>query len=116
MPSRPTSGAHGSCEVADGRGAVPAQPDWVFGARDSALGQGVAGMQIGPMGGDLEPADLGGDHGVFVGLGGGQRAGRIQLDEIIFEHTFNIEPWAAALWPIRRTAANGQHHVDPDNT
>jgi hypothetical protein len=39
---------------------------------------------------DLEAPGFGADQGVFVGLGGSQGAGRVQLDEIIFEHAFNI--------------------------
>jgi hypothetical protein len=35
------------------------------------------------MSGDLEPPGFGGDQGVFVGLGGGQGAGRIQIHQII---------------------------------
>jgi hypothetical protein len=44
------------------------------------------------MSGDLEPPGFGGDQGVFVGLGGGQGAGRIQIHQIIIiiEHAFNI--------------------------
>jgi hypothetical protein len=97
-------------------GAFPAQPDRVIGARQPALRNAVAWVQIGPMRGDLEPAVLRGDQDVFVCLGCGQRAGRIPVDEIIFEHIFNIRSWAAIPRPIRRTAANGQLHVDPDNT
>jgi hypothetical protein len=48
---------------------------------------GVAVVQVGPMRGELQPADFGGDQGVFVGLSGSQSAGRIQLHQIIFEHT-----------------------------
>ena len=54
------------------------------------LGNSVAGVQVGPMRSDLESSGFGGDQGVFVGLRGGQGAGRIQLHQIIFEHTFNI--------------------------
>ena len=65
---------------------------------------------------DVQPADLGGDQGVFVGLGRGEGVRRIQLHQIIFEHTFNIRSWAAIPGPIRHTTANGQHLTDPDNT
>jgi hypothetical protein len=65
---------------------------------------------------NLKPADLRGDQDVFVGLGGGQGAGRIQLHQIIFEHIFNIRSGGATPGPIRHTTANRQHHVDPDNT
>jgi hypothetical protein len=61
------------------------------------LGYTVAGVQIGPMGSNLQPSGLGGDEGVFVGLRGSQRAGRIQLHQIIFEHTFNIRRTADTL-------------------
>jgi hypothetical protein len=47
-------------------------------------------MQVGPVGGDLEPAGFGGGEGVFVGLGCGEGVVRIQLHQIIFEHAFNI--------------------------
>jgi hypothetical protein len=53
---------------------------------------------------------------VFVGLGGGQGAGRIQLDQIIFEHTFNIKGRADIDSTIRHSATDGQHLTDPDNT
>jgi hypothetical protein len=58
-------------------------------AGQPVLGYGVSGMQVGPMGGDLESSGFGGDQGVFVGLRGGQGAGRIQLHQIIIiEHRF----------------------------
>jgi hypothetical protein len=79
-----------SSETADGWGAVPAQPDRVFGAGQPTLHDRLAGMQVSPMRRDLQPADLRGDQGVFVGLSGGERAGAIQPHQIIFEHTFNI--------------------------
>jgi hypothetical protein len=41
------------------------------------------------MRGDVEAAGLGSDQGAFVGLSGSQRPRRIQLHQIIFEHTFN---------------------------
>jgi hypothetical protein len=99
----------GGCEVGDGGGAVPAQLDRVFGAGQPTLHHGVAGMQVGPMGGDLESADLGGDQGVFVGLGCSQGGCGIQLDQIIFEHAFNI--WLKA--DILRSFDAPQH---TDNT
>jgi hypothetical protein len=81
----------GGGEVADCRGAVPAQPDRVFGAGQPALCNRVAGVQVGPMPSDAEAAGFGGDQGVFVGLRRGQGLRRIQLDQIIiFEHAFNI--------------------------
>jgi hypothetical protein len=83
-----------SSETADGWGAVPAQPDRVFGAGQPTLHDRLAGMQVSPMRRDLQPADLRGDQGVFVGLSGGERAGAIQPHQIIFEHTFNI--WLCA--------------------
>jgi hypothetical protein len=62
-------------------------------ARQPTLRNSLAGMEVGPMSGELEPPGFGGDQGVFVGLGCGQGAGRIQLHQIIiFEHTFNIKP------------------------
>jgi hypothetical protein len=36
--------------------------------------------------GKLEPADLGCGQGVFVGVGGGEGAGGVKLDEFVFEH------------------------------
>ena len=80
----------GGCEVGDGGGAVPAQPDQMLGAGQPALHHRVAGLQVGPVGGELQPSGFGGDQGVFVGLGCGQSLGGIQLDQIIFEHAFNI--------------------------
>jgi hypothetical protein len=74
-------------ETADGWGAVPAQPDRVFGAGQPTLHDRLAKMQVSPMRRDLQPADLGGDQGGFVGLSGGERAGAIQPHQIIFEHT-----------------------------
>ena len=55
-----------------------------------SLRDGVAGVQVGPMSSNLQPAGFGGDQGVFVGLSRGQGAGRIQPHQFIFEHTFNI--------------------------
>jgi hypothetical protein len=83
-----------SGETADGRAALPAQPDRVFGARQPTLSDRFAGMQVRPVRRDLQPTDLRGDQGVFVSLRGSQGAGRVQLNEIIFEHTFNI--WLSA--------------------
>jgi hypothetical protein len=81
-------------ETADGWGAVPAQPDRVFGAGQPTLGDRLTGMKIGPVRRNLQPADFGGDQGVFVALRGGEAAGHIQFHQIIFEHTFNI--WLSA--------------------
>ena len=39
---------------------------------------------------DLQPPRFSGHQGVFLRLRGSEGAGRIQLDQIIFEHTFNI--------------------------
>jgi hypothetical protein len=59
-------------------------------AGQPTLRYGVSSMEVGPMGGELQPSGFGGDQDVFVGLGGGQGAGRIQLHQIIIiEHTFN---------------------------
>jgi hypothetical protein len=49
--------------------------------RQLARGYGVAGMEVGPVRRDVEPAGFGGGQGVFVGLGGG--AGRIQFHQMI---------------------------------
>jgi hypothetical protein len=69
------------------------------------------------MGGDLESSGFGGDQGVFVGLGGGQGAGRIQLHQIIIiEHTFNIRRSGDTPPALRRVTANRQHLTNPDNT
>jgi hypothetical protein len=65
---------------------------------------------------DLETAGLGRDQNVFVALGCGQRPGRIQLHQILFEHIFNIRPCPHSPSPVWRVIANGQHHIDPDNT
>jgi len=60
-------------------------------------------MKVGPVSSDLQPAGFGGGQGVFVGLGGSQGAGRIQLHQIIsFEHTFNIKGRADTLRPFGR--------------
>jgi hypothetical protein len=75
-------------EVRDGGGAVPTQPDRMLTARQPTLRNSVAGMEVGPMSGDLEPPGFGGDQGVFVRLSSGQGAGRIQLHQlIIIQHT-----------------------------
>ena len=106
----------GGGEITCCRGALPAQPDRVFNTGQPAGGHPLAGMQVGPMSRDLQSADLGGDQGVFVGLGSSQGASRIQLHQNSFEHTFNIRSWPATPAPIRRVTSNGQHHADPDNT
>ena len=80
------------------------------------LGDRFAGVQVGPVCCDLEPPDLGGDQGVFVGLSGGEGASGIQLHQIIFEHTFNIPVEVDSPWQIRHTGASGQHLTDSDNT
>jgi hypothetical protein len=65
----------------------------------------------------LESSGFGGDQGVFVGLGGGQGAGRIQLHQIIIiEHTFNIRLAADTFAANRHRATDGQHLTNPDNT
>jgi hypothetical protein len=66
---------------------------------------------------DLQSAGLGGDQGVFVGLGCGQGAGRTQPDQaIVIEHAFNIsgDGDTHRRHPERRT--NGQHLTNSDNT
>ena len=70
------------------------------------------------MSGDLKPADFGGDQGVFVGLGSGQGAGRIQLHQviIIIEHTFNIRLEADTSPAKRHPATDRQHLANWDNT
>jgi hypothetical protein len=51
----------------------------------------IPGVEIGPVGGDVEAAGLGGDQGVFVGLRSSQSLRGIQLHQtVIFEHAFNI--------------------------
>jgi hypothetical protein len=77
----------GRREFGDRRGAFPAQPDRMFYTAATAGQDSLPGMQIGPMRGEVQAADLGGGEGVFIGLGGGQGAGRIQLHQIIIEHT-----------------------------
>ena len=65
---------------------------------------------------NVEAAGFGGDQGVFVVLCGGQRACRVELAEVIFEHAFNI--WLATDIPARfgSPRSNGQHLADSDNT
>src|SRR4249919_1160877 len=91
-------------EIPDRRGAVPAQADRPLDAGQPALGDSIARMQIGPMRSDLQAPGLGGDHGVFVRLSRCQRGSGIQLDQVTFEHTFNI--WSAPhiLRAIRHAA------------
>ena len=88
----------------------------MLGAGNAALGEGVAGVEVGPMRRNVEAAGFGGDQGVFVVLCGGQRACGVQLAEIIFEHAFNI--WLGTDIPRRldTAATNGQHLADSDNT
>jgi hypothetical protein len=104
-------------EGCDRGGAVPAQPDRVFGAGQLALRNRVAGVQVGPMPSDVEAAGFGGDQGVFVGLRRGQGCGRIQLDQIIiFEHALNILVDSDTPHRSEHVATNGQHLTDADNT
>lgn len=63
-------------------------------------------MQISPMRRQLEPASLGVDQHMLVGLHRSQPAGRIQPgrippDHIIIEHTFNISPGTDIRRPFR---------------
>jgi hypothetical protein len=53
---------------------------------------------------------------VFVSLGGGEGASRIQLEQIIFEHAFNIWLSGDTHRQLERVTINGQHLTDPDNT
>jgi hypothetical protein len=63
----------------------------VFVAGQPASRNRTPGVEIGPVGGDVEAAGLGGDQGVFVGLRGSQGLRGIQLHQtVIFEHAFNI--------------------------
>ena len=80
----------GGGKIADGRGAVPTQPDRML--RRRAAGSPRRRRQDAgqPNAQRSEPAGFGGDQGVFVSLRRGQRCGRIQLHQIIFEHAFNI--------------------------
>jgi hypothetical protein len=69
----------GGGKIADGRGAVPAQLGRSFAAGQSAFGNGVAGMQVGPVRGDVEAVGFGGNESVFVGFGCGQSFCRVQV-------------------------------------
>jgi hypothetical protein len=60
----------GGAEAGHGWGALPAHPDWAFGAGQPTHHDRVAGMQVGPMRRNLQPAGFGGDQSVFVGLRG----------------------------------------------
>jgi hypothetical protein len=73
-------------------------------------------MDVGPVSGDVESSGFSSDQGVFVGLGCGQSACRVQLAEIIFEHAFNIKEVSDTSPRIRRAAAHEQHLINPDNT
>ena len=73
-------------------------------------------MQVGPMRRDLQPTDLGGGQGVFVGLGSGQGAGSVQPHQVIFEHAFNILFTADVPGRLDTLHGNGQHITNPDNT
>jgi hypothetical protein len=46
-------------------------------------------MDVGPVSGDVESSGFGGDKGVFVGLGCGQGAGGVQLNQLI-SNTYSI--------------------------
>jgi hypothetical protein len=61
----------GGTEPRDGRGAVPTKPDRMFAPGQPTLRDGVSGMDVGPVCGDVESSGFGGDQGVFVGLGCG---------------------------------------------
>jgi hypothetical protein len=124
ISDEPTRGAIGnpqhttelsSREVPDRRGALPTQPDRVFGAREPALHNSLTSVQVGPMRSDLQPTDLRGDQDAFVGLGRGEGADRIQLHQIIFEHIYQYRARSRPSPTIRRATANGQHLTDPDN-
>jgi hypothetical protein len=104
----------GGCEVGDGGGAVPAQPDRMLGAGQPTVGDGVAGLQVGPVGGELQPSGFGGDQGVFVGLGCSESGGGIQLDQIIFEHAFNI--WLESDTFLRFSASRPTDNTSPIQT
>jgi hypothetical protein len=100
----------GGREIRDGGGAVPTQPDRMLTAGQPVLRYGVSSMEVGPMSCDLESSGFCCDQGVFVGLRGGQSAGRIQLHQIIIiEHTFNIRLAAD-------TFAANRHQATADNT
>ena len=71
-------------------------------------------MQIGPVRSDLQAPGLGGDQGVFVRLSRSQRASGIQLDQVAFEHTFNLSAHARHFFaPFDTRQANGQHQAKP---
>ena len=106
----------GGGEIPDGWGALPTQPDWVFGAGQSALHNTLTWVKVCPMSRDQQPAGLGCDQDVFIGLRSGEGFCRIQLHQLIFEHPFNIRWTAYTPRLIRRVAANGQHPTDQDNT
>jgi hypothetical protein len=65
---------------------------------------------------DVEAAGFSSDQGVFVMLCGGQRACRVQLAEIIFEHAFNIRLGTDIPRKLDTAATNRQHQMNPDNT
>jgi hypothetical protein len=113
---RSTQPSSAVSEAGNGRGSLPAQPDRVFDTGQQAMRDGVARMQVSPMCSDAEAAGFGGDQGVFVGLGGSQGCGPIQLHQIIFEHAFNIRGNADTPPAIQRGASNGQHPTHSDNT
>ena len=125
IPDQPRRGAVGHAqrttqfgggEIPDRWGAGPTQPHRIFGAGQPALHNSLTRMQVSPMRRDLQPPRFGGDQGVFVSLRSSEGACRIQLSQLIFEHTFNIRLGAASPTAIRRVTANRQHSTDPDNT
>jgi hypothetical protein len=60
----------------------------------TVCGDGLAGVQVGPVRGKLQPADFGGDQGVFVSLRGSQRGGGVQLHQIlVIETRFQYMTW-----------------------
>ena len=63
------------------------------------------GWRSAQCGSDAEAAGFGGDQGVFVGLGGSQGCGPIQLHQIIFEHAFNIRGNADIRRPFNAAQA-----------
>jgi hypothetical protein len=101
----------GRRELRNGRGAFSAQPHRMLCTLDPARRDRLPGMQIGPMRGQVQAADLGRGEGAFVRLGGGQGAGRIQLHQIVFEHAFNIWPTADNPRQLDTPPSNGQHHA-----
>jgi hypothetical protein len=106
----------GGGKIPHRRSALPAKQDRTFDAREPTGSHSLAGVQVGPMCCDLQSPGFGGDQDVFVGFGGGEGAGRVQLHQIIFEHRFNI--WVGADTPgtVCRITANGQHPTNLDNT